>query len=132
MVILVIVVMIASSTSMLIMKTSVTIMMKEMSIDQRMLMQGKRKKSETAVRKSDMEYYAACIKTERSRLDWEGAVKRGVKVVFIINIVIIFTNTISIIIFIISMCLSSSSLTYQYWEGAVKRGVKVVFHITDQ
>ena len=82
MVILVIVVMIASSTSMLIMKTSVTIMMKEMSIDQRMLMQGKRKKSETAVRKSDMEYYAACIKTERSRLDWEGAVKRGVKVVF--------------------------------------------------
>ena len=79
-----------------------------------------------------MEYYAACIKTERSRLDWEGAVKRGVKVVFIINIVIIFTNTISIIIFIISMCLSSSSLTYQYWEGAVKRGVKVVFHITDQ
>ena len=43
--------------------------------------QAKRKKSETAVRKSDMEYYAACIKTERSRLDWEGAVKRGAKVV---------------------------------------------------
>ena len=38
MVILVIVVMIAYSTSMLIMKTSVTIMMKEMGIDQRMLM----------------------------------------------------------------------------------------------
>ena len=81
--------------------------------------QGKRKKSETAVRKSDMEYYAACIKTERSRLDWEGAVKRGVKVVFIINIiiifniiiniVIIFTNIInSIIVFIISIFLSSS------------------------
>ena len=66
-----------------------------------------------------MEYYAACIKTERSRLDWEGAVKRGVKVVFIINIVL--TNIIiSIIIFIID------------WEGAVKRGVKVGFHITDQ
>ena len=47
-----------------------------------------------------MEYYAACIKTERSRLDWEGAVKRGVKVVFII-----FTNI--IISIIISISLSS-------------------------
>jgi hypothetical protein len=43
-------------------------------------LQSKRKKSETAVRKGDMEYYAASIKTERSRLDWEGSVKRGVKV----------------------------------------------------
>ena len=44
-----------------------------------------------------MEYYAACIKTERSRLDWEGAVKRGVKVVFITsitNITIIYNNII--------------------------------------
>ena len=41
-----------------------------------------------------MEYYAACIKTERSRLDWEGAVKRGVKVVFITNITNICTNII--------------------------------------
>ena len=42
--------------------------------------QAKRKKSEAMVRKCDMEYYAACIKTERSRLDWEGAVRRGGKV----------------------------------------------------
>ena len=52
-----------------------------------------------------MEYYAACIKTERSRLDWEGAVKRGVKVVLIINIVLTFTNI--IISIIISISLSS-------------------------
>ena len=45
-----------------------------------------------------MEYYAACIKTERSRLDWEGAVKRGVKVFFVINIVIIMMLMTTIII----------------------------------
>ena len=38
-----------------------------------------------------MEYYAACIKTERSRLDWEGAVKRGVKVFFVINMMLMTT-----------------------------------------
>ena len=56
-----------------------------------------------------MEYYAACIKTERSRLDWEGAVKRGVKVVFIINIVIILTNII-IMNIVITFTKSSSSI----------------------
>ena len=30
-------------------------------------LESKRKKSESQVRKSDMEYYASCIKTERSR-----------------------------------------------------------------
>jgi len=40
-------------------------------------LESKRKKSESQVRKSDMEYYASCIKTERSRLDWEGSIVRG-------------------------------------------------------
>jgi len=53
---------------------------RQLSDKEQIKLQAKRKKSETAVRKSDMEYYAACIKTERSRLDWEGAVKRGAKV----------------------------------------------------
>jgi len=37
----------------------------------------KRKKSESSVRKGDMEYYASSIKTERSRLDWECSIFRG-------------------------------------------------------
>ena len=32
-----------------------------------MKLDSKRKKSEGSVRKGDMEYYASCIKTERSR-----------------------------------------------------------------
>lgn len=53
---------------------------RQLSDKEHIKLQTKRKKSETAVRKSDMEYYAACIKAERSRLDWEGSVKRGVTV----------------------------------------------------
>jgi len=53
---------------------------RQLSDKEHLKLQGKRKKSEACVRKSDMEYYAASIKTERSRLDWEGAVRRGVKV----------------------------------------------------
>merc|ERR1712106_346663 len=53
---------------------------RQLSDKEHVKLQTKRKKSEAAVRKSDMEYYAANIKAERSRLDWEGAVKRGVAV----------------------------------------------------
>jgi len=53
---------------------------RQLSDKEHVKLQNKRKKSEAAVRKSDMEYYAASIKSERSRLDWEGAVKRGVSV----------------------------------------------------
>merc|ERR1712106_701087 len=53
---------------------------RQLSDKEHVKLQTKRKKSEAAVRKSDMEYYAASIKAERSRLDWEGAVKRGVAV----------------------------------------------------
>lgn len=53
---------------------------RQLSDKEHVKLQTKRKKSEAAVRKSDMEYYAASIKSERSRLDWEGAVKRGVAV----------------------------------------------------
>merc|ERR1719481_1774738 len=53
---------------------------RQLSDKEHLKLQTKRKKSETAVRKSDMEYYASCIKAERSRLDWEGSVKRGVVV----------------------------------------------------
>jgi len=37
----------------------------------------KRKKSEEAVRKCDLDYYSCCIKSERARLDWESAILRG-------------------------------------------------------
>merc|ERR1711899_544775 len=37
----------------------------------------KRKKSEEAVRKCDLEYYSCCIKGERARLEWESAILRG-------------------------------------------------------
>jgi len=37
----------------------------------------KRKKSEEAVRKCDLDYYSCCIKGERSRLEWESAILRG-------------------------------------------------------
>ena len=40
---------------------------KVLSEKEHVKLQGKRKKSETAVRKCDMEYYAAAIKSERSR-----------------------------------------------------------------
>jgi len=53
---------------------------RQLSDKEHLKLQSKRKKSEAAVRKSDNEYYTACVKTERSRLDWEGSVKRGVKV----------------------------------------------------
>jgi len=53
---------------------------RQLSEKEHVKLQTKRKKSESAVRKCDMEYYAASIKSERSRLDWEGAVKRGVSV----------------------------------------------------
>jgi len=53
---------------------------RQLSDKEHVKLQMKRKKSETAVRKSDMEYYAASIKSERSRLDWEGALKRGATV----------------------------------------------------
>ena len=40
---------------------------KVLSEKEHLKLQAKRKKSETAVRKCDMEYYAAAIKSERSR-----------------------------------------------------------------
>jgi len=53
---------------------------RQLSDKDQVKLQIKRKKSETAVRKCDIEYYAASIKSERSRLDWEGAINRGVSV----------------------------------------------------
>lgn len=53
---------------------------KVLSEKEHLKLQAKRKKSESAVRKCDMEYYAAAIKSERSRLEWESSVKRGVGV----------------------------------------------------
>ncbi len=40
---------------------------RHLSDKENMKLECKRKKSETSVRKCDMEYYASCIKTERSR-----------------------------------------------------------------
>jgi hypothetical protein len=40
---------------------------RQLSDKENLKLETKRKKSETGVRKSDMEYYASCIKTERSR-----------------------------------------------------------------
>ena len=40
-------------------------------------LEAKRKKSVEAVRKSDLDYYAASIKAERARLEWESAVMKG-------------------------------------------------------
>ena len=46
---------------------------KVLSEKEQIKLQGKRKKSESAVRKCDMEYYAAAIKSERSRyvITWD-------------------------------------------------------------
>ena len=40
---------------------------RHLSDKENLKLEAKRKKSETSVRKGDMEYYASCIKTERSR-----------------------------------------------------------------
>ena len=42
---------------------------RHLSDKENLKLESKRKKSESSVRKSDMEYYASCIKTERSRWD---------------------------------------------------------------
>ena len=40
---------------------------RQLSDKENFKLESKRKKSESSVRKGDMEYYASCIKTERSR-----------------------------------------------------------------
>lgn len=41
-------------------------------------LEGKKRKAEDAVKKADIEYYSLCVRAERSRLEWESAVLRGV------------------------------------------------------
>ncbi|KAF7281452.1 nostrin [Rhynchophorus ferrugineus] len=41
-------------------------------------LEGKKKKAEDAVKKADIDYYTHCVRAERSRLEWESAVLRGV------------------------------------------------------
>ncbi|XP_045470377.1 uncharacterized protein LOC123677730 isoform X2 [Harmonia axyridis] len=41
-------------------------------------LEGKRRKAEENTKKADIEYYETCVKAERSRLEWESAVLRGV------------------------------------------------------
>ncbi|CAG9839210.1 unnamed protein product [Diabrotica balteata] len=40
-------------------------------------LEGKKRKAEDAVKKSDIEYYSLCVRAERARLEWESAVLRG-------------------------------------------------------
>jgi hypothetical protein len=40
-------------------------------------LESKRKKAEEAVRRADVDYYTFCVRSERARLEWEGAIRNG-------------------------------------------------------
>lgn len=40
-------------------------------------LESKKRKAEEAVRRADVDYYTFCVRSERARLEWEGAIRNG-------------------------------------------------------